>query len=75
MLITHQKCVSEVPLFSELEISELLYIISNLKTQIFMPNDYIIRKGEIGREMYFITEGMVTEQQIAELENENEVNK
>ena len=55
MLLTHQKCVSNVPLFSELEVSELLHIIAHLKTEVFMPGDYILRRGEIGNKIYFIS--------------------
>jgi CPA1 family monovalent cation:H+ antiporter len=30
-----------------------------LESQIFLPGDYIIYKGDIGDEMYFIAEGSV----------------
>jgi len=29
-----------------------------LKTTIYLPDDYIIREGEIGNEMYFIMNGV-----------------
>jgi CRP-like cAMP-binding protein len=28
------------------------------RTQIFLPQDYIILEGEVGTEMYFLTEGL-----------------
>jgi len=31
-----------------------------LTTQIFLPDDYIINKGELGEEMYFIVQGSVS---------------
>lgn len=53
----HQEVVLNVPLFRELEPIEVLSIIQRLKTNIYMPGDKIIREGEKGQEMYFITEG------------------
>ncbi len=34
-------------------------IINELSLLTFMPGEYIIREGEVGKEMYFINEGQV----------------
>lgn len=41
---------------SENLIKELSTVLS---THVFLPGDYIINKGEIGEEMYFIVDGEV----------------
>lgn len=64
-LFTHQEILVNIPLFSNLQVSELYWIIQHLKTEVFMPNDFLQSKGEISKEMYFIIEGLV--QEFAEL--------
>ena len=55
----HKDIIKNVPLFKELELNELVWIIQRLKTDVYLPDDYIVREGEIGNEMYFIIEGIV----------------
>lgn len=55
----HKDIVYNVPLFFELEPIEIFSIIKSLKTQVYMPSDRIIREGERGLEMYFLTSGLV----------------
>lgn len=71
----HQDLVKHVPLFRELEASEIFGIIKKLKyavsfgavfltikqnrASVYMPEDRIIREGDLGQEMYFISEGSV----------------
>ncbi|KRX11005.1 Cyclic nucleotide-binding protein [Pseudocohnilembus persalinus] len=59
LLVIHQKIVANVPLFSGLELSELLSIIQKLKTQVYMPNETIYRTNDISNEMFFISEGII----------------
>jgi len=48
------------PIFNEINISFLIKEIAIvLKESIFLPNDYIVYKDDIGMEMYFIIEGKV----------------
>ena len=47
-----------MPLFYDLDVNELAWIIQKLKTTIYLPDDFIIREGEIGNEMYFIMNGI-----------------
>jgi CRP-like cAMP-binding protein len=39
--------------------NEVVWIIRRLKTDIFLPDDLIIRENEVGNEMYFIKEGVI----------------
>ncbi len=42
----HRDIIKNVPLFYELELNEIVWIIQRLKTDIYLPDDYIIRDGE-----------------------------
>ncbi len=50
-----------MPMFSRLEINELLALVLRLKTVVFMPGEAIGRRGTKCNEMYFISEGIVEE--------------
>lgn len=58
LFYTHKDIVVNVPLFHKLEPSEILRIIQKLKPQIYMPQDLIIKEGQKGTEMFFLTEGL-----------------
>ena len=49
--------LKRVALFRDCEPGLLVELVLRLKPQIFSPGDYICRKGDIGREMYFIQAG------------------
>jgi len=38
----------------------LRQLVTKLKLQVFSPSDFICRKGQIGREMYFIKSGRLS---------------
>ena len=59
LIYLHKDVILNVPLFSHLESNEILTIIQKLKTEIYMPEDLIIREGELGNQMYFLIEGVV----------------
>ncbi len=59
LIYLHKDVIINVPLFSHLESNEILTIIQKLKTEIYMPEDLIIREGELGNQMYFLIEGVV----------------
>jgi CPA1 family monovalent cation:H+ antiporter len=55
--LSPQALVARVPLFQSLEATALDSIVSLLKPRFVLPGEKIIRKGENGREMFFVTSG------------------
>lgn len=55
----NREIIEKVPLFKGASKAFLKEIIMNLEPVVFTPDDYIIRAGEIGYEMYFISRGSV----------------
>ena len=53
------KFLQEHVLFKNLEPSFLQALAGSLQSRVFGANEYIIRKGEIGRAMFFILRGEV----------------
>jgi len=53
----HYSSLKNVPLFSGCEQDFLLELAVQLRSQIYLPGDYVCRLGEIGREMYIIAHG------------------
>lgn len=51
--------ISKVPLFQDADPEFVRAIISNFKPRVYVPRTWVIRKGEIGREMYIIGSGQV----------------
>ena len=56
MHVNH-KCLESVPLFKNSEIAYIRSLSLRIKPHLFMPNEYILHRGDIGREMYFIQKG------------------
>jgi hypothetical protein len=56
-LCMHADHVQKVPFFRGCTPHFLVRVVQKLHPQIFMPGDYIIVKGQYGREMYFIRRG------------------
>ena len=54
----HKDLILKVPIFTHLDMKQIVWIIRRLKTDIFLPDDIIIKENEIGNEMYFISEGL-----------------
>jgi signal-transduction protein with cAMP-binding, CBS, and nucleotidyltransferase domain len=57
MFDSYQSMLNKVPFFSIIPDKILQNIISRLQSAIYIPGDYVMMKGEIGSEMYFIIEG------------------
>lgn len=53
----HMDTLQRVKIFQDCEPGVLRELVSKLKPKIFSPGDFICRKGDIGREMYFIKSG------------------
>lgn len=51
--------IQQVPLFKGCSTSFIEALVMKLKAQIVGPGEYIIRQGDIGHEMYFISKGDV----------------
>lgn len=58
-LYLHREILQKVPLFAGAETGFLNDLVKKLKPLICAPKDYIIRFGDVGREMYFISRGEV----------------
>ena len=56
-LTLNRKLFTGVPLFKFCDVKCILSLVDRLQPMIFMPGDYIIRQGEIGRALYFICRG------------------
>nr|XP_028595220.1 cyclic nucleotide-gated cation channel beta-1 isoform X2 [Podarcis muralis]XP_028595221.1 cyclic nucleotide-gated cation channel beta-1 isoform X2 [Podarcis muralis]XP_028595222.1 cyclic nucleotide-gated cation channel beta-1 isoform X2 [Podarcis muralis] len=51
--------VSKVPLFQGCDRQMIFDMLKRLRSVVYLPNDYVCKKGEIGREMYIIQVGQV----------------
>ena len=55
----HMDVLSKVELFKQCD-KQLLYdLLVKLQPILYLPGDYVCKKGEVGREMFIITNGMV----------------
>ncbi|MGK7920758.1 MAG: ion transporter [Trichodesmium sp.] len=55
----HKEVIEKVPIFQGANTQFVEEIVMVLKPEIFPPNEYIIREGNWGHEMYFIKRGLV----------------
>ncbi len=53
----HMQSLKRVHIFQDCEPGLLQQLVTKLKLQVFSPGDFVCRKGDIGREMYFIKSG------------------
>lgn len=55
----NKEIIERVPLFEKADASLIRDIILQLEPVVFTPGDYIVRAGELGRDMFFISKGSV----------------
>lgn len=53
----HMSSLKRVHIFQDCEPGLLQQLVTKLKLQVFSPNDFVCKKGDIGKEMYFIKSG------------------
>jgi len=58
-LFLNRRIIQKVPIFKGASEEFIKEIILNLQPVVFTPGDYVVIKGEIGYEMYFISHGSV----------------
>lgn len=55
----YNKIIKEIDIFYDCTDIEIGFIVNNLKTMLFLIDDEIIRQGDFGNRMYFISNGIV----------------
>eukprot|EP01059_Diplonema_ambulator_P009705 TRINITY_DN19649_c1_g1_i1.p2 TRINITY_DN19649_c1_g1~~TRINITY_DN19649_c1_g1_i1.p2 ORF type:complete len:340 (+),score=129.83 TRINITY_DN19649_c1_g1_i1:1786-2805(+) len=58
-LFLNKEIISKVPLFHECDEQFKSAVVVKLIPTVLLPDSFIVRKGEVGREMYFISRGEV----------------
>jgi len=55
----NSEIIKKVPLFQQCKDDQefITEIVKNLKARVSLPNSFVVRKGEMGTEMYFISRG------------------
>ncbi|CAJ1381972.1 unnamed protein product [Effrenium voratum] len=56
-LVLYSRLVIQVPFLQMVDARALRFLIGRLQDQVFLPADFIICRGDIGNEMFFLREG------------------
>ena len=56
-LMLHGHLINSVPLFKDVDADCMVMLTCSLKPIVFLPNDFIIREGQVGTQMYFLRIG------------------
>jgi hypothetical protein len=57
MFHLYKSIISKIPIFDQCSGIELRFIVNFMKTVIFLPDDEIIRQGDKGTKVYFVSRG------------------
>eukprot|EP01028_Stygiella_incarcerata_P006275 TRINITY_DN256_c0_g3_i1.p1 TRINITY_DN256_c0_g3~~TRINITY_DN256_c0_g3_i1.p1 ORF type:complete len:504 (+),score=123.45 TRINITY_DN256_c0_g3_i1:147-1658(+) len=55
----NREIIEKVPLFDKADPQFIAAVVMRLKPRVSLPNSYIVKKGETGKEMFFISRGSV----------------
>jgi voltage-gated potassium channel len=58
-LLINGDIIAKVPFFQNCNNGFITTLVQYLRPEIYMPGDYIITAGDVGTEMYFISQGEV----------------
>merc|ERR1719265_31898 len=58
--VYHDSALRSSPYFAGKEANYILDIIAGFQDRIYLPSDYVIRRGQIGEDMFFIIRGEVS---------------
>ena len=58
-LYLNKEIIEKVPIFEAASMDLIKDVIMNMEPVVFTPGDYIVRAGEVGFDMYFISRGRV----------------
>jgi hypothetical protein len=59
-LVLKRKLIENVPLFKDVTPMAMIGLVHRLQSTIALPNQVLLRQGEYGDRMYFITKGLLT---------------
>ncbi|MFA6506038.1 MAG: cyclic nucleotide-binding domain-containing protein [Treponemataceae bacterium] len=58
-MFLNKDIIEKVPLFKGAGSALIEEIVTNMRAVVYLPGDYIIKKGELGEDMFFISQGSV----------------
>ena len=53
----YRELIAECPMFKDAGGDCIVALVNRLTTRFYLPGDYVIKKGEIGKEMFFVSRG------------------
>jgi hypothetical protein len=56
-MFLNAKMVHRVPIFRDCSVDFIRKLVSRIKSRVVIPGDYVVREGDVGRNMYLIARG------------------